>query len=269
MSDGWHWRISTTDGVVLGHDRLTAVLTDHHQRLVETWRTFTREQWDHPSRNPEWTVHQTVRHLADALDRGAGIVTVDRSQGEPRFDPRSTPDEWLAASDHDSPERTIERFSSAASTYRDRVGERWAAGDTAHESTVYGTAHWTVNVAHLLWDSWIHERDVLLPLGLPAVSSEAEERVVGLYGLLMALVPSRSTGRSVVATVQLRGLGRHTIEATNEAGSLVSAEISDDAPAICGVLTETIDALAGRGDVADALPGAPTELGMLAAFFNR
>ena len=263
------WSISTGEGLSLDAEELVDLLAVHHRRLIDTWQGFAPGQWECQSRNTKWTVHHTVRHVADAMERVTAAVSGEPILGENDFDPRSTPVTWLTTSDSESPGATIDRFAAASTSFRAGVRDRLTAGDDAHDRTVYGTAHWTVNVAHVLWDSWLHERDVLLPLGQPATSSEAEERLVGLYGLLMALVPSMMFEQSISATVQLRGVGLRTIEVSCDGGSLRSAEVPADAAAISGAMPAAIDALAGRGDaVADALPGAPEELGFLAAFFN-
>lgn len=264
-----NWSVSTDEGVSLDSEELVDLLAVHHRRLIATWQGFAQVQWERQSRNTEWTVHQTVRHVADVMELAVASVNGQPALGENDFDPRSTPARWLTTSEGESPRVTIERFAAASTSHRAGVGDRLAAGDDAHERTVYGTAHWTVNVVHVLWDSWLHERDVLLPLGVPAPCSEAEERLVGLYGLLMALVPSMMFEQSISLTVQLGGAGLRTIEVGCGAGSLRSAEVPAGAAAISGAMPAAIDALAGRGDaVADVISGAPEELGLLAAFFN-
>jgi hypothetical protein len=263
------WSISTGEGVSLDSEELVELLAAHHRRLIDTWQGFSPAQWDHQSRNTEWTVHRTVRHVADAMGRVAAAMNGEPLKDENAFDPRSTPEVWLAASEGEPPMATINRFAASSTHFRSAVRDRRASGDESHERTVYGTAHWTVNVAHVLWDSWLHERDVLLPLGQPAPSSEEEERLVGLYGLLMALVPSMMREQSISSTVQLRGIGVRTIEVGCEAGSIATAEVPEGKTSIVGATPAAIDALAGRGDsVADALPGAPEELGFLAAHFT-
>lgn len=265
-----NWSISTGDGLALGGGALVDVLAVQHRRFVDTWRGFTSADWEHRSRNEAWTVHETVRHVADGAERVVAAVSGEASLDEGEFDALSTPAEWLAGSTGESPAATIDRFAAASAALGVGVGERLASGDDTHQPTVYGTAHWTVNVVHLLWDSWLHERDVLLPLGRPAPSSEEEERLVGLYGLLMALVPPMKLGLPVSVVVQLRGAGHRTIEAGCGPDAIHCAEVAANPSAITGRLPAVVDALAGRGDaVADALPAAPDELGFLAAFFNR
>lgn len=268
-SEASNWRISTNEGVSLSSEELVGLLADHHRRLIDTWSAFTSSQWAHQSRNAKWTVHHTVRHVADAMERVTSAVHGDPLLDVDGFDPLSTPEAWLASSDDESSIATIDRFAAASTRFRRGVSDRLACGDDSRDRTVYGTAHWTVNVAHVLWDSWLHERDVLLPLGQPALSSEEEQRLVSLYGVLMALAPSMLSGQSLSSTVQLTGLGVRTIEVSCEPGSLRSAEVPAIGAVIAGAMPAAIDALAGRGDaVANALPGAPEELGFLAALFN-
>lgn len=264
-----NWSISTDEGVSLDSEELVDLLAVHHRRLVDAWQGFAPAQWERQSRNTEWTVHDTVRHVADVMELAVASVNGEPALDKDDFDPRSTPARWLTTSEGESARATIDRFAAASTSLRTGVSDRLASGDDTHDPTVYGTAHWTVNVVHVLWDSWLHERDVLLPLGQPAPCSEAEERLVGLYGLWMALVPSMRFGQSISSIVQLGGIGLRTIEVGCDPGSLRSAEVPAGAAAISGAMPAVIDALAGRGNaVAEVLPGAPEELGFLAAFFH-
>lgn len=264
------WKVSTDQGVSLGADEFVGVLGAHHARLLDRWRSFTPAQWEHPSRNPAWSVHDTVRHVADAMQIAAAQVT-----GEPapfasgEFDPRTTPGVWMAASAGQPPSRTIERFADAAEQLRARVGERMTAGDASLGATVYGPAHWTVNVVHILWDSWLHERDVMLPLGLPATSTLGEQRLVALYGLVMAMVPARMMDQPFAATIDLTASGGRVVAVAHESGAISSAETpAVDAP-LAADLCSLVDSLSGRGaSVVDLVPEAPAMLGALAEFMT-
>lgn len=262
------WKLSTDAGSSLDAGDLVRVLATHQQRVLEGWHGFTGEQWEHPSRNPGWSVHDTARHVADALESCTAAVWAEPSPfGIADFDARTTPDVWLAQSAHDPPARTIERYAAAAERMRARVGERVAADDPSMARTVYGTAHWSLNVVHILWDSWLHERDIALPLDRPAESSLDEQRLVALYGLLMAMVPSRMMEMSLETTVDFGRTTGHCVAASQDGGRIVTTETDDASGALVGDLAAVVDALAGRGaPVADVLPGAPDELGLLAAY---
>lgn len=264
-----NWSISTREGLSLDSEELVNALAVHQRRLIDTWCAFTPSQWTHQSRNKNWTVHHTVRHVADGMERVTAVLNDDPLLDIDDFDPLSTPQAWLASSVDEPPAATIDRFAAASARFRRAVSARLASGDNSQGRTVYGTAHWTVNVVHVLWDSWLHERDVLLPLGHAAPSSEAEQRLVGLYGVLMALAPSMLAGQSLSSTIQLTGISVRIIEVSCEPGSLRSAEVPTADVVSAGALPAAIDALAGRGNaLADALPGAPEELGLLGALFN-
>lgn len=263
------WSVSTSGGVAVDSEQLLLILAAHHARLIRGWREFTADQWDGPSRNSGWSVHETVRHVADCIERGAAAADPDDVASLDQFDPRSTPNEWLEGSSDETSEATIERFDVAARRFRDRVRTRLAIDDDARATTVYGEAHWTMNVAHLLWDSWIHERDVLLPLGIEQRSPGSEERLVGLYGVFMSAVPSMLFDQEMAATVELVGHHRSTLSLSLDGQEIICEEEVGAAATAMGDLGPALDALAGRGLPVDvALPGAPPEMGLLAAYFN-
>ena len=101
---------------------------------------------------------------------------------------------------------------------------------------------------HALWDAWIHERDIVLPLGLPPVVEADEVRASLRY--VAALGPALSATRGSVRT------GTLVIDGTDpEAHVVVDAGetvvVSDrDAPAgavrVVGSSVELVEALSFR-----------------------
>ena len=270
MPETFGWSLSTDHGVNLSADELVGALAAHHQGVVVTWETLAASQWEAPSRNTAWTVHETSRHMADVM-----VAMTAQTCGEPwpfesvPFDPNSTPELWLARSDGESPARTIERFVDAAPRLRERVGERMVAGDDGTAGTPYGEAHWTMSVVHTFWDTWLHQRDIALPLAMEAATTPPEQRLAALYGLLMAVVPTLRTERPFETTVRMVGPVETVVVATHEAGTITSRECAATDDALTGELGEAVDALSGRGvAVSDALPGAPDQLAVLAGFLS-
>lgn len=264
------WSVSIAHGLVADPEALMSVLESHHERVLGTWRGFTKGEWSRSTRNVQWSVHDTARHVADAMEQGTaaaeGANDLDTLQD---FDPRSTPLEWLEASAGESPDDTIARYVAATSRFRDAVESRLASGNDARSTTVYGEAHWTMNVVHILWDSWIHERDVLLALGKEVTISAEEERLVGLYGVFMAGVPSKLFGLGLSVTVDLAGLNHSTLTLQCDGQEVSCEETPSDQSQASGDHGAALDALSGRGlSVEDALPGAPGELALLAAHMN-
>jgi len=253
------WSVSTETGTNLTADELTGVLAAHHDRVITGWQALTPEQWEQPSRNTTWTAHETARHVADCMDRVAGMILGAPSPAAAGpFDPRETPEIWLAASADHAPAQTIERFANAAPLFRAEAAERVNAGDTSTGMTVYGPAHWSVNVVHVFWDSWLHERDIMLPLGLPAESTPDEQRLASIYGLLMAMVPARMMDQTFAASVRFDRTPAVAVTAAHEAGQFTSAETLESSTALDGELCSLVDSLSGRGaPLRDLLPTAP------------
>ncbi len=264
------WSVSTERGVDVGGEHLVDILEAHHSRVIDTWQSLSDEQWTHRSRNRDWTVHDTARHVADGMQRMTAVVLGEPPpMGVDGFDPRSTPDVWLASSATDHPDQTLARYARDAPKLRTRVGERLAAGDDSTGATVYGPAHWSVMVVHGFWDSWLHERDTALPLGLSVESTEHEQRLSALYGMLMAMLPTRMMEQPFEATVTFTGPPDFTVTASHESGRISSVETPDAHTEMHGELCSLVDALSGRGQpVEQLLPAAPALLGAFASFMT-
>ncbi len=59
-----------------------------------------------------------------------------------------------------------------------------AAGVEEEADTPLGWVPWPLSLNHLLWDSWLHERDLLLPLGAAPAPDPREVALVGSYQLV-------------------------------------------------------------------------------------
>lgn len=180
------------------------------RRFVEVLGTLDDEQWAAPSRCDAWSVRDVVVHLADTTDFW-GFSLHQGRKGEPSrflatFDPVATPVALVeGAGDIGGPqalERLAASVESLATLLEGLDADAWAVVAEAPPGHVSVTAV----VHHALWDSWVHERDIMLPLGLePEV--HADEVVSSLRyaaALAPALLVSEGSDRSgtlVVDTV--------------------------------------------------------------------
>ena len=173
---------------------------------------------------------------------------------------------------------------STTSTGRDRRDRRRIAATARHDrrsptcTAVWGAeVDWRLFVAHMFWDGWMHERDLLLPLGRPAPTVEARGAARGRVRPAQrgdherAARATRST-----STLALGGhrRGRRTASCRRRArrprhgrtDGCDRVDVVGDAPAVT-------DAIAGRppalADVLDAPAGrASSRSGRLAGFLN-
>ncbi len=180
------------------------------QRLAVTLASLTDEQWAHPSRCEGWTTRDVIVHL-DSTNTFWFHCISSGVRGEPTrflttFDPVASPAQTVAA-DATSPADVLARFQAST----EALVSLWASLDERAWSALAEAPPGHISVSavthHALWDSWVHERDVLLPLGI-APAGEADEIQACLRyaaGLGPALARTRGLDcRGVLAVMATR-----------------------------------------------------------------
>jgi uncharacterized protein (TIGR03083 family) len=196
--------IMRMDGVV--GDPATPLLRQR-ARLAGVLAGLDDGQWAEPSRCAGWSVRDVVAHLATtnqfwALSIGAGVG------GAPTrylagFDPVATPAQLVDAVASWTPAETLDRFTASSDDLAkavDGLDERsWSALGEAPPG------HVAVRLValHALWDSWVHERDIVVPLGLDPVE-EADEIAASLaYVVALGPVFRATTGSTRTGAVEV------------------------------------------------------------------
>ena len=123
------------------------------------------------------------------------------------FDPRTTPGKLLAASAHESPDATLRRFTDTTAEALAVLRTRLAAKCRYDVRLPYGPMDWTILVLHLFWDSWLHERDVLLATGREHSTCADATRYATAYGLFLAAAVASMFGDPVQLKLALSGDG--------------------------------------------------------------
>ncbi|MDG4772420.1 maleylpyruvate isomerase family mycothiol-dependent enzyme [Solwaraspora sp. WMMD792] len=252
--------------------RLLDVFAAQRRQLCDDLRSLSPEQWSAPSRCPGWSVQDTVRHLGDvtgAVAADPGDRMFDVTAG---FDPRTTPRQWLAASAGESPADTLDRLVTTTEKALAVARDRLARDDRFDVVLPYGPMDWTVQALHVLWDSWLHERDIFLPLGVDRPTDPEATSYATAYGLLIAAAVAQKFGAQVRQRLELGGDGGGVFEVAADESVTLTATLTATRAATAGPpATEVTDALAGRGSAAvlDGVPdGSRTALTVLATFFT-
>jgi uncharacterized protein (TIGR03083 family) len=159
------------------------------RRLADVVAAFTDDEWAHPSRCAGWSNRDVIAHLDTtntfwSLSIGAGLAG-EPSQFLTGFDPAATPAAMIDAT-RDTPTATVlEQFISSTDTLvellesiDDEGWTRLAEAPPGHES-IAAVTH------HALWDAWVHERDILLPLG--ATPAEEPDEVTACLRYVASL----------------------------------------------------------------------------------
>ena len=202
----------------------------------------------------------------------AGSFTGERpahAQSMDEFNPQNTPDQWLSHSANETPGETLARYGQASLTIAEKAGEAFRAGEARETTGPYGVAHWSVVTLHVLWDAWVHERDILLAEGAPPADgvsgSAAEQRVTTMYGALMTAVPGVRFNMPLSATITLDHgeVAPLHLEIHGEPNALAVIEVAElESPDLSAELLAFADSLAGRGaPLADVMTGPADVVG--------
>jgi uncharacterized protein (TIGR03083 family) len=244
------------DGLI---DDPTGPMVRQRARLAGELALLDDEQWSTESRCAGWSVQDVVAHLVTTNRFWAASIAAGRDGSPTRmlqaFDPVTTPALLVESTRTSSPADVLDRFVTTADELEAAVRDIDEAALTTVAEAPPGHVAIRLVVLHALWDSWIHERDILLPLGLKPVIEPDE--VVGSLVYAAALGPAlhAANGRTDRGTMQ--------VSATDPDASFV-VELdrhvsirSVDAPAgtghqVRGDATELLEALSYRTSM-DAL----------------
>jgi uncharacterized protein (TIGR03083 family) len=175
---------------------LRGLVTGQRDRLAATLAGLDDAQWSAPSRCDAWSVRDVVSHLATTNGFWAFAIAAALA-GEPTrvlssFDPVTTPADLVDATRSQPPAEVLDQFVAGN---RDLEAALASLGDGDWD-TLAEAPHGHVPIRalalHALWDSWVHERDIVLPLGLPA--AEEPDEVAACLRYVAALGPAFVVG---------------------------------------------------------------------------
>jgi uncharacterized protein (TIGR03083 family) len=262
--------LRTAGACDLDSAHLLEVFGRQRRGFIAVLQGFGRHDWAAPTRCADWPAHDVIRHLCDcnAIIAAAGPDdrTLDITAG---FDPRITPRGWLPASAGESPDATLSRFAATTEEMLAVLRARLAQNRRFDVRLPYGPMDWTVFVLHAFWDSWLHERDVLLPRGTEHPTDDDATAYATAYGLFIAAAVASMFGDPVQEKLTLGGDGGGVfgLDSRGAVTLTVTRTTAAGPPA-----AQVTDALAGRAQTAAVLGDLPASsraaLSHLADFFN-
>src|SRR5436309_10117493 len=147
----------------------------HRRRFASSVATLDERALRSPSRCSEWSVADVLRHGCD-VDRWMRTIWAgDLPFGA--FDPRVTPHQEVVDG-RSLPDAVVrDRFVASAEEMAGEVEgagpDRWSLPSFSYA----GVMPWWQSLLHVLWDSWVHERDALLPLGMQVAERDDEVKL--------------------------------------------------------------------------------------------
>ena len=237
------------------HREVTDAWVGHRGRLRSWLRDLPDQAWDRPTRCGDWCVTELVEHLISG-SQFLGYTLHKARSGEAtrllaEFDPQETP------------RTTAAQFAGLG------PGELLVAldgvdGRVANEFAMFSENDWLaaaeaplgrvaarLSVNHFLFDSWVHERDLLRPAGEmpPTESGEAGavvSYVVALAGVVWANFDDQEPAPiSFGITATDTDLDLHVER--DPAGTVVTIEPAPSGvPRLIGSVDDIVDFATGR-----------------------
>lgn len=181
--------IIVIDGPV---DDQSSTLARQGARLRATLAELTDDQWRTPSRCEGWTVQDVIAHLVGTNDFWRLSITMGLDGTPSRFlasfDPKATPAQMVDAMRSMAPADTLGRFVESNTALCDTLGALDPQGWATIAEAPPGHLPIRLLAHHALWDSWVHERDITLPLGLIPV--EESDEILSSLRYAAALSPA-------------------------------------------------------------------------------
>lgn len=170
---------------------VTRAWTTQRTRLLDVLRRLDPDDWTRPTRCEAWNVTSVIGHLL-VVDRFF-VLTFDNalSGAEPTrfltgFDPSSSTDDLVAAEIGRPVPELLEQFATGTAALAETVGR---FDDTTWEHRAESPmGHLPAHqlLAHAVWDSWLHERDITVPAGTAPDPDPDEVRAATAWMLCFA-----------------------------------------------------------------------------------
>jgi uncharacterized protein (TIGR03083 family) len=150
-------------------DQLVPV-TRQRRRFATMLAGLSAEQWRAPTRCEGWTVQDVASHLV-GVDAFWQMSVAAGLAGAPTrvlttFDPRSTPAMLIEPMRELPPADVLAQLAASMDGFLDVLASLDDAGWATPVETPPGYLPARLLAHHALWDCWVHERDIALPLGL-------------------------------------------------------------------------------------------------------
>ncbi len=240
-----------------------AVVVSRQRRRMETLLDgLGDDEWNAPSRCDGWTVQDVVAHLVGVNAFWEASVNAGLAGTPTRllaaFDPAAHPPLMIEPMRALSGREVFDQFVASNRGFLDALAPLDDAGWSMTAESPAGHVSIRLLASHALWDAWIHERDIALPLGL--VPSEEPDEIASSLRYAAAVGPALTISQGDPF------VGEFTVAATDpdvtftlavgDAVNVRDGAAPGDAPCLRGNAVGLVEALSIRA----ALPAdAPSE----------
>lgn len=238
-------------------------LVRQRRRMERTLAGLGFEQWEAQSRCSEWTVQDVVTHLTGVNAFWAASARAGVGGNPTRFlggfDPAATPALMVSALPQVAHDETLEQFIASNDSFLGTMEQ--LTDDDWQQLAESPAGHVSLRLmsAHALWDAWIHERDIAVPLGLACPLEDDELAACLKYSSAVSPALAIGFGQSANGTFTVDATDpvvRFTLDVTDRV--VVGDVQSHDAgvPCLTGSAADLIEALSIRSPLPAGTPEA-------------
>jgi len=205
-----------------------------------------------------WSVQDVVAHLVGVNAFWHASVVAGLAGTPTRvlmgFDPAATPPLLIASMSELTPAEVLEQFVASNDAFLDALDALDAAQWSATAETPAGHVPIRLLAQHALWDGWIHERDIALPLG--AVPTVETDEVASCLRYAAAVSPAFAiTAGSPQAGVFSVAADDPDVAFVVDLGETVRVRAgADDGPCLRGGAVDLVEALSLRAPLPATAP---------------
>lgn len=237
-----------------------APMVSQRRRFEELLAALGDDDWARATRCDGWSVQDVVAHLVTVNDFWAASVRAGRA-GEPtkvmgRFDPAAMPPMLIAGMADLGPSEVLDRFRTAHDDFLAALDGLDGAGWLTIAETPVGHVPMQQLAMHALWDAWVHERDVALPLGLTVVEDPDEVRTCLRYAAALGPAFSVITGVGLRGAFAVAGTDPEVAFTVDVADTVEvrSEPTPPGAPCLAGRAVDLVESLSTRSPLPASTP---------------
>jgi uncharacterized protein (TIGR03083 family) len=185
-------------------------LLRQRRRLNATLAGFGADRWAAPSRCAGWACRDVVSHLVSVNSFWAASVTAGRTGAPTRFlvgfDPVATPAQMVAGAPEVPDGELLDRLTTTTESLAEALDGLDAAGWAQLAEAPPGHLAISEVAVHALWDAWIHERDICLPLGIDVPTEDDEVDAVLRYAVSIGPALQTASGADRTGAFRVRAV---------------------------------------------------------------